>query len=277
MSLIISRKRARSVTFDPYGPKRQEAMAKRRRLAEVRAVASVRQYRRNTMIPETKYFDTGFNVSVACAGADWASTEVAMDNYITSAGTVSAYTDSTLNPSAQGTGYGQIIGTKYNLKKLRIKGQLNLPFVSDQADVSSGGQCRLVLVMDNAPNGLQAQGEDIMQDMGAAGENLYSFTRMTTQASRFRILKDKTYSLPVSAAQQDSLVAATASNGFTAKSFKFQYTPKVPISVNIKTGNSTPTTAAMINCNIFLLAYATVGTSEAAVTISGCSRCYFID
>lgn len=278
MALVISRKRAIPVKYDRYAQKRRAAAAKRRRYIGPMVYQQF-PTRPNIIVAkgEVKYFDCGFDVAVTGAGTDWADTEVPMDNYINSSGAVAVYTDSCLLPSAQGNAYGQVQGAKYKLRQLRIKGQAIIATLQDQIDCPTPGKVRIILVMDKQPNGLQAQGEDIMQDMGAAGENLHSFTRMSTQASRFRILKDKTITLNVSATQQDSLTQATASVGFNLGRFKFSYKPKVPLDVHIKVGNSTPTVGAMIDHNIFMLAYATVGTTASAVTLTGCSRAYFFE
>lgn len=75
-------------------------------------------------------------------------------NYIQSDGTtLGAYTDSALIPSAVGAGYGQVVGSKYMLHKIRVRGQVFPAVNSDQADVPPMASVRVVLVQDLRPNG----------------------------------------------------------------------------------------------------------------------------
>lgn len=249
---------------------RQQLIRRRQAQAGFRVTSFAPQSRVSVLYPETKYFDVGINVAVTSGGSDWTATEVACDNYINSSGTAAAYTDSALIPSAIGSGYGQVNGNRYKLKKIRVRGQLYTGPAQDQADVPTARAYRLMLVMDTQPNGAQAQGEDVMSDIGA-NETLYAFKRTSTSSGRFRILKDKIGMFQVSAAGTDG--ASTNSIGYYDQQFSFQYQPKVPIQVNIKSGNSTPTIAGLESCNIFLLLH----TSGNAVTIRAASRCYYCD
>lgn len=220
---------------------------------------------------ETKYFDTGINVSIAAAGGDWASTEVTCDNYIDSNGAAAAYTDCCLLPTANGSAYGQVVGNRYYLKKIRVRGHLQTAVLSDSADAASPRKARLMLVMDTQPNGQQAQGEDIMQDVGAAQENEYSFKRVSAESSRFRILKDEFLECVPTNSQTDG--ANTGSIAYSRPQFSFQYQPRKPIQVNVKSGNATPTIAGTVNCNVFMILYA----PDFATSIVASSRCYYQD
>ena len=106
-----------------------------------------------TFGPETKYFDVAIDADVTTAGTTWADTEVPCDFYVNSSGAPAAYTDSALIPTAQGSGYGQVDGLKYRIKKIRVRGALSTANLTAQATVSSGTITRLLLVMDTAPNG----------------------------------------------------------------------------------------------------------------------------
>jgi len=224
---------------------------------------------------ETKYFDVGINTAVTFAGTSWADSEVPADNYVNSSGAAAAYTDSCLIPTAVGSGYGQVNGNKYKLKKIRVRGDLLVPTVSDAADVSQGRVVRLMLVRDKQPNGAQAQGEDVIQDMGTLGENLHSFMRVADNIGRFEILKDKTYVLNVTSAGTDG--ASTNSVGFQTAKFKFNHMFKKPIDVSIRSGNATPTVAGTVNENIFLLLGGSGAAAAVACTIQGVSRAYYCD
>ena len=110
-----------------------------------------------------------------------------------------------------------------------------------------------------------------MQDVGA-DETLFSYKRMAAEGSRFRILKDEILNLePATAVNNAS--ASTISVAFKRGEFQFQYVPKEPIVVNIKSGNSTPTIAGLVNHNFFMLVHSGGDNLE----VRGATRCYYVD
>ncbi len=228
-----------------------------------------------TVFNETKYFDCGIFTTVTWAGTDWSDSEVPCDNFVNSSGVAAAYTDSCLLPTAIGSGYGQVNGNRYKLKKIRVRGSLEAAVSQNQADMLQAGIVRLMLIHDEQPNGAQAQGEDIMQDIGAAGENLFSYKRVASSSGRFRILKDMFINLqPVTAGTDGT---NTNSLAFETENFSFQYQPNSPILVNVKSGSATPTIASTINCNMFLILAATRAGAALGITVSAASRAYYVD
>lgn len=238
--------------------------------AQNRAVSGVYTARRST--GETKYFDTSFSQTVAVA-ADWTGTEVPCTNYIQSDGTtLGAYTDSALIPSAIGAGFGQANGSKYVIKKVRVRGEVVGTVASDQADVPIPNTVRICLIQDTRPNGSQAQGEDVFADMGSAGQNNFNFLAMGAgNGSRFRILADEWVTLQPAVAGTDG--ANTNSTVRTGALFSFMWKPKKPVEVFLKANSSTPTVASLSSCNVFLLAHA----ASSTVALNGCARCYYVD
>jgi len=233
-------------------------------------------YQRQARAPqETKYFDVSL-IGVGGFAADWTGTEMPCTNYIQSDGTtLGAYTDSALIPSAAGSGYGQVNGSKYYLKKIRVKGQVTVPVQSDSTDCQSARTVRCVLVHDQQPNGAQAQGEDVFQDMGTATQNQFNFLAMGSgNGGRFRILKDETFVLENNVAGTDG--SNTNSLGFQTAVFNWAYKPTKPIQVNIKPNSTTPTTASLANHNIFILCHSNVGTG-AGPAFTAVSRAYYCD
>jgi len=231
--------------------------------------------RRSSLPVETKYFDVSVSQVIASA-ADWTGTEVPATNYVQSDGTtVGAYTDSALIPSAVGAGYGQVTGNKYYLKKIRVRGCIIATAAADQADGLVGRTVRLVLVHDTQPNGAQAQGEEVFNDMGVASQCNYAFLAMGAGAGgRFRILDDTTVKVQPGTAQTDG--ANTGSVAFKTAEFNFSYKPRSPIQIVLKANSATPTVASLSNNNIFLLAHSGSATGP-VLTLFGCSRCYYCD
>lgn len=100
----------------------------KRRRTNGRAVS--RRATQSVFPAEVKYFDTTFSAAVQQT-ADWAASNVAMTSYLASDGTLTAYTDSAIIPSANGSGYGQVIGNKYILRALRVRGQCSFAVMPD--------------------------------------------------------------------------------------------------------------------------------------------------
>lgn len=239
-----------------------------------RRTSTRRSYRRaSAFAPETKYFDTTFAFT-AGSGADWTGTEVACSSYIQSDGTtVGAYTDSALVPSAVGSGYGQVVGSKYLVKALRARGELKPTVTSDSADVLAPISVTLALVLDTQPNGAQAQGEEVFTDLGSETQCNYSFQAMGAgSGGRFQILKRKTYLLQPGAAGTDG--ASTNSLSMQGRQFEFTYQPKKPLLCNIKANSAVPTVASLSDNNIFMLCHRGLGQ---AVVVNGAARCYYCD
>jgi len=220
---------------------------------------------------ETKYFDTSFSQSIASA-ADWTGTEVPCTNYVQTDGvTVGAYTDSALIPSAIGAGFGNVVGSKYKIKKIRCRGQVYSNALSDQADVKRAAVVRLLLVQDQRPNGAQAQGEEVFLDMGTAAQGNHAFLSMGAgQAGRFRVLKDFFVVLQPANASTDG--TNTASIVGQATTFAFTWKPKTPLEVLLKANSATPAIASLSSQNIFLLAH----TDQTNHVVEGCARCYYM-
>lgn len=223
---------------------------------------------------ETKYFDTSFLFTIPKL-ADWTGTEVTCSNYIQSDGTtVGAYTDAALIPSATGAGYGQVVGSKYNIKKIRVRGMVAASVVSDQADASPNSHVRVCLVLDTQPNGAQGQGEDVFTDMGASTQAHYSFLAMAGgSGGRFRILKEARLTLGPVVTGTDG--ASTLSEAQMGCEFEFQHVFATPLAVRTKANSSTPTVAALSDVNIFMLAHGAQGLMQ--LDMYGCSRCYYED
>lgn len=228
--------------------------------------------------PETKYFDVGINTAVTWNGGDWADSEVPADNYVNSSGAAAAYTDSALIPTAQGSGYGQVDGNKYKLKKIRVKGKIRVPSLAAQSTAAASSTVRLMLVEDTQPNGAQAQGEDVMQDVGVAAENIHTFMRVANNLGRFRILKDKTWILNPATLAPNTDAGGTIVGAYNGVSFKWAINFAKPVDVSIKAGNATPTIAGTINRNYFLLLAGLSGSDSAtAIQINAVSRAYYCD
>jgi hypothetical protein len=179
-------------------------------------------------------------------------------------------------PTAVGSSYGQVDGNRFVLKRIRFRGKISSNILEDQANANPAVCVRIMLVMDTQPNGAQAQGEDVMQDIGGAPDNQFSFKRIAgTSVGRFRILKDETILLQPAIAATDGTNTSTQAG--ESALISWTYTPRTPMKVSIASGNSVPATAGLLSHNIFMLCYGTRGDSIAAISVDGASRCYYCD
>lgn len=227
--------------------------------------------RRNiSMQPEVKCFDTTGVYSVATT-ADWTGSEVTCTSYVQSDGTtIGAYTASALGPSANGPGYGECLGGKYRIMKIRIRGYYFPTALAAQSSVQTGAVCRLALVMDEQAGGAQLQGEQVFTDLGAVDACTLSYQQQGQVTAKFRVLKDKRMVSNVAAAATDG--ANTIASGFQRIAWEIFYSPKAPLIVNVLTSGATPAIAQIKDNNLFLLARSTL-----AGSIVFASRCYYTD
>jgi len=232
---------------------------------------------------ETKYFDTACSNNTVTAGAVWDSSEVPMDTYVTAAGASSPYTQNCLIPTAIGSGYGQVVGNRYKFKSIRSRYTFRFPSDVDENEAPQPITLRAIMIMDTMPNGAQAQGETIMQALGDANTNIHTFMNVANITGKYRILKDKTWTVNPTVSFNDQAGDATGSAAFTGTvgygqvRWKVSYKPKMPIQVNLKAASATPTVAQTVNFNIFILVMAIQNGVPIGVNCNGANRVYYCE
>jgi len=256
------------------GTKRSRSDARPGAAKKARTVARGRTYAPGrTFAPESKYFDTFFSASVDSA-ADWGSAVVANTSRINEDGsTITGYTDAALIPSGVGPGYGQVVGNKYILKKLKVRGELLSSPIPDSDDATTANTVRLMLVQDTQPNGAQVQATNLLTDWGSASQINYSFQAIASGGGgRFRVLYDKIHML------QPAMMGTDAANKNScinmSKQFFIAKKWKKGLKIVIKSNSGTPAVANLSDNNIFLVVHS-AGVSS--VTIRGNSRAIYQD
>jgi len=144
--------------------------------------SSVARTRGGAVTGEMKYFDTVKAATNLAASNDWTGTEYDPTTY------------NTLCCPIVGAGVDQRIGKMIKIMKIKVRGFF---IASGQANVTTADnatQIRLLLVQDKQTNSTQAQGEDVMTSGGSASLNVNTFQNINN-FGRFRVLKDKTYTL----------------------------------------------------------------------------------
>lgn len=226
---------------------------------------------------EMKYFDCQFDGSVSSA-ANWTTAVIPMAQYMSSDGaTAAAYTAAALIPSANGNGYGQVVGNKYLLKKLKIRGTFICPPNSFGSATAVPCRMRWLVVQDNQANGAQASAADFMTDWGSAAEMIDSYMSISSgSGGRFQILADERFMFD-STAMVASLVG-TYGCAFQGKLFEFTRSWKDGLEVVIKSGAATPAITALSGVNIFMCAISYNETAGAQSFLHrGMSRAVYCD
>lgn len=227
---------------------------------------------------ETKYFDCVFSDSFTPASATtWAGCEISMSKYRNNVGVLAAYTNNSILPTSQGSGYGEVNGTRYELKKVRVRGHVvpaNHP--TGLSNIATSIVSRILLVLDTQPNLGQAQAEEVMADSYTYGQ-CNSLMKVSDGTGRFRILKEAKFEHdPI---PQWDPVAATMETAYGAKYFQLDHKFQTPLKVTFKgEGGGVPSGDRNYNYNIFLIAVCLHVTQLThACTWEGYTRAYYTD
>lgn len=220
--------------------------------------------------PEVKYFDCMFDADQSVTASTPAA--LPMTSYMAADGsTVTAYTDAAIIPSAIGNGYGQVIGNKYLIKKVKVRGTISRPTT---AGAEPSAVARVLLLQDTQPNGAQVLGNTIFTDWGDGPQSQNSFQSISSgTGGRIRILADRFITIEAT----DSNAATSAS--YQTKMFNFSKSWKKGLKTVVKSGSATPTVASLSDNNIFLLVGVfSQGTQTASsFNVYGCTRCSYVD
>lgn len=108
------------------------------------------------------------------------------------------YQRTSFNAMAQGADVHQRIGNKFVVKSLQLRGKLHWDgYNSTNAPPSAymTNRVRFIVYQDKQMNGTKPALTDLLQDMSADGVNAVDWPYDIDDAARFRILKDKLYTL----------------------------------------------------------------------------------
>lgn len=129
---------------------------------------------------ESKYFDSFQSALTIPAPTSWVGTEL------------DPATLNTLFAPSEGSDIDNRVGRRVEVYKIAIKGVINTGLSQDDADVNQVPIARLILLIDQQTNGVQAQGEEVMAAPGAASAlSTITTFQNTANFGRFRVLKDK--------------------------------------------------------------------------------------
>ncbi len=158
---------------------------------------------------------------------------------------------------AQGDGESQRDGRTYNITSVHVNGLVQKAATESQTAPIDEVVARVVMVLDTQTNGAQLNAEDVINAV-AAGEDWLGF-RNLQNTGRFRVLKDKVFTLRASNATNEG-AANLFSSGALNLPFKFNVKFKTPIKVRC-TG-TTAAIASIADNSIHI-----IGTSQLTTTL----------
>ena len=227
------RKRPRPIQYEPFKtpyrkyrppPSYRAAMAGRYRAANIRTAGF------NLM--EKKYLD---------------ETKAATSIVATTAGAeVDPATVNCCNAIAAGAGESQRIGRNIKILSWHIKGTL-IHTAGAGATLKPSTVVRLILVLDKQTNGAQLNSEDVIEDAA----NVEHGYRNLQHITRFRILKDTTFTLNCATSAGDG---AVNDSGETSRVFKYNFNFKKGLIAHYK--SSTPSVADITNNSLHVICFA---------------------
>jgi len=185
---------------------------------------------------EMKYFDNSLDGANVEQNTSWTDTE------LDPSGNNALFTPQT------GAAIHQRIGNKVFVKKITISGNFNYVAQADQTQADTMIYTRLVLVQDTQTNGVQMQGEDVFVPHQASAQLAIAAFQATKNFGRFKVLKDKTYRMPVINMTYDG---TNMEQQGAAVPFKITHKFKTPVVV--KFNNTNGGTVADIVDNSFHL------------------------
>ncbi len=130
---------------------------------------------------ENKIFDAGKALTAVVASADWTGTEE------------DPTTLNCLFVPTQGSQINQRIGRKVTLRKIKVKGFLNVAAQSAQSAGDTSALTRIVLYQDKQTNASFAQGENVFGELAGVNPQAIDWFQNPDNFGRFNVLKDKTF------------------------------------------------------------------------------------
>lgn len=204
-------------------------------------------------ITERKYFDAAL-----------AATAIPVGLATAAAGEMDPAANTLFSPTT-GDDFNNRTGRKCQVLKVKVKGNIAVAAQADQTAMDVAGWGRIVLVQDMQTNAAQLNSEDVINVIGIFGYQNPAFF------GRFRVLKDKTFRLPMPQTSWDGTNIEQA--GFHMP-FKMSHNFKKPVTVHFNATNG-GTVADIVDNSFHVLAF--VSTVALAPTLQYHSRVIFAD
>lgn len=233
-----------------------------------RAFPRQQQQQRIQRMPvmESHYFDSGASSAIN-EGNDWSASNIEPTTY-------PVVGINTLFAPTEGDDINNRQGRKVAVYKIAIRGVITTAVLSDQADIVANPAVRLVMFMDQQPNGATALGNAVMGPPFVSASPAIAFNAFQNTANfgRFRVLRDQTYMLPVVTAGTDG----ASTNSLACQDVPIKMTVKFKKPIIVKFNGTNGGTIADLVSNAFGLLAHKSGAGF-ATTITYQCRTYYKD
>jgi len=223
---------------------------------------------------ETKYFDTCTKVGAGdshvtipsvLAASSWAGCEIDPSH-------ATSDTPGCIGVVLNSAAFNGRVGRRIRVRKLRIRGDIDVPLQTNQTSADAAGLVRIVLYQDKQTGGVQAQAEEVIDngescDVMADGLIIHA-PQNPSNFGRFRVLWDKTFKLTPPPISYDGTNVEQA--GYQIP-FKINVKCDVPINFNQTNGG---TVADIVDNSFHVIAATTSGLN---VSLSYICRMVFED
>jgi len=208
---------------------------------------------------EMKYSDSFKTMTAVAESTNWTATEL-------DPGTANC-----LFSPVQGNDINNREGRKVHVYKIKIRGLIQRVTDTTQTAVSDDPAVRVMLVQDCQTNGVQMQGEELMQTSEASTAITFTGFQNLANLGRFKVLKDKTY-YPVANVAANNASATTISQASGNIPFKMTVVFKEPVMVRFNATDG-GTVADIIDNSWHIIAQRS-GTSGSCLLGYTCRVCF---
>lgn len=198
---------------------------------------SVARSRGAAVTGEMKYFDTeNSGLTLAAVTTTWVAGTLCDPTSTINLGDAAVANPGTLfAPKATAALNGRV-GRAVKVMKVKVRGQITVPAQTAQSGADASTRIRLLLVQDQQSNAASMTAAQLLNDAGAAVSTINSYQN-PNQFGRFRVLKDKSWSISnLNLANDTGTTGGIVQAGMVIP-FKFSYFYSQPVEVHFNATN----------------------------------------
>lgn len=214
---------------------------------------SVARTRGAAVTGEMKYFDTELQLTVIPAvTTTWVAGTILDPGTTINLGSAAVATPLCLFAPTVGAALNQRIGRKVKMMKCRVNLVVSTSKQTAQVALDDPPKVRIMLVQDNQSNAGQMTSAQLMRDAGGPTTTISSMQN-PDNFGRFKVLKDKSFSISNPNSQSLSATNASFEQEGIKRHFKMSYTFKVPVDVHFNATNG-GTVADIVDHSLHIIA-----------------------
>ena len=257
-------------SFKTYSTGTYQRRAKLVRGYQAARAARARTVRQTIVAPagEMKYYDAvREGTALSATTTTWVAGTLQNPSTSINLGGGAVATPGCLFAPTVGAALNQRIGRKVNVHSVKLRGNVVVPAQTANTNPDAATRVRVILVQDTQTNAGAMTAAQLMND-GTAADNTLSSFQNPNNFGRFKVLKDKTYSL-TNVNMTGSPTSGDVIQSGIIVPFKFTHAFKKPVQVNFNATNG-GTVADIIDNSFHFIA--AVQTAQLAPIISYYSR-----